>query len=87
VALSRDGQRIVSGSADKTVRVWDAYCGQLLRTVQGNIMGVSAVAVSRASSTNRNPGRTGPSERSARPPLGERAIPSVAHPDARGVRI
>ena len=47
VALSRDGQRIVSGSSDSTVRVWDANTGQLLRTLQGHTRAVNTVALSR----------------------------------------
>jgi WD40 repeat protein len=31
--FSRDGQRIVTASRDKTARVWDAASGQLLATL------------------------------------------------------
>ena len=36
VALSPDGQRIVSGSHDKTVKVWDADTGQETLTLKGH---------------------------------------------------
>ncbi len=32
VAISSDGQTIVSGSADKTIKLWNLYTGQLIRT-------------------------------------------------------
>ena len=47
VALSRDGQCIVSVGDDKSVRVWNTSTGQLLRTLQGHSEPVYAVAVSR----------------------------------------
>jgi len=46
VALSADGSRIVSGSDDKTVRVWDAASGECVQTLEGHSGGVMSVAVS-----------------------------------------
>ena len=46
VALSSDGTRIVSGSKDKTVRVWDAQSGKCLRTLEGHSHQVKSVALS-----------------------------------------
>jgi WD40 repeat protein len=46
VAFSPDGQRLVSGSADKTVRVWDAVSGQPLLCLQGHTSWVTSVAFS-----------------------------------------
>jgi len=45
VALSADGQTIISGSDDKTVRVWSVE-GTLLRTPEGHTGYVRAVALS-----------------------------------------
>ena len=30
VALSKDGQRVMSGSYDNTVKIWDLFSGELL---------------------------------------------------------
>ena len=46
VALSSDGRRAVSGSHDRTLRVWDLKSGQTLRTLQGHTHFVNAVALS-----------------------------------------
>src|SRR5262245_61531016 len=44
VAYSPDGRLIASGSSDKTVKLWDAASGALLRTLQGHTKGVLSVA-------------------------------------------
>ena len=46
VAFSPDGTRIVSGSTDKTVKVWDANTGQEMLTLKGHTSGVRSVAFS-----------------------------------------
>jgi hypothetical protein len=43
---SPDGTRIVSGSSDETVRVWDASTGAVLRTLEGHTSSVWSVAFS-----------------------------------------
>ena len=45
-AFSPDGARIVSGSADDTIRVWDAASGEDLRVLGGHEGDVLAVALS-----------------------------------------
>jgi WD40 repeat protein len=40
VAVTPDGQRIVSGGSDGTLRVWDLSSGQLLRTFAGYIQSI-----------------------------------------------
>jgi WD40 repeat protein len=45
VALAPDSRRVVSGSYDKTLRVWDLESGQTLRTRQGHTKSVTAVAL------------------------------------------
>lgn len=46
VAISPDGRTLVSGCADKTIKVWDIKTGKLIRTLSGNIGEVSSVAIS-----------------------------------------
>jgi WD40 repeat protein len=45
VALTSDGHRVVSGSSDNTLRLWDLASGQTLRTLQGHTAGVNAVVL------------------------------------------
>ena len=46
MAVSADGRLALSGSADRTVKVWDLTSGQELRTLAGHAREVSSVAVS-----------------------------------------
>ena len=46
VSFSPDGSRIASGSADNTVRLWDAESGQDLAILRGHAGGVSSVCFS-----------------------------------------
>ena len=46
VAFSADGRRIVSGSSDKTVKVWNATTGKELVTLKGHNSSVWGVAFS-----------------------------------------
>ena len=46
VALTGDGRRAVSASADRTLKVWDLESGEALRTLQGHGKEVRAVALS-----------------------------------------
>jgi WD40 repeat protein len=45
-AFSPDGRQVLSGSADNTVKLWDAASGSLLRTFQGHSNEVASVAFS-----------------------------------------
>jgi len=45
VALTPDGRQAVTGSSDRTVRVWDLASGECLRTLEGHTAGVSSVAL------------------------------------------
>ena len=46
VAYSKDGAKIVSGSTDKSVRVWDASTGAALQQLNGHTANVNSVAFS-----------------------------------------
>ncbi len=43
VAFDRQGGMLASGSADKTVKLWDARTGELLRTLDGHTQRVNSV--------------------------------------------
>ena len=46
VAVSPDGQHVISGSGDKTVKIWDRTTGECVSTLEGHSDYVTAVAVS-----------------------------------------
>ncbi|KAH8822239.1 WD40-repeat-containing domain protein [Flagelloscypha sp. PMI_526] len=46
IGLSGDGKRIISGSGDNAVRIWDAESGKQLRQLDGHVQEVTAVAFS-----------------------------------------
>ncbi|WP_413173039.1 WD40 repeat domain-containing protein [Anabaena azotica] len=46
VAISPDGEVLVSGCADKTINIWNLQTGKLIRTLTGNSGAISSVAVS-----------------------------------------
>jgi len=46
VAFSSDGGRVLSGSHDNTVKLWDAATGALIRTFEGHSREVYSVAFS-----------------------------------------
>jgi WD40 repeat protein len=46
VSFSPDGQSIVSGSDDKTIRVWLVESGELVRTLEGHTDWVTSVSFS-----------------------------------------
>ncbi|MBT9310638.1 NB-ARC domain-containing protein [Leptothoe kymatousa] len=46
VALSEDGRHALSGSYDKTMKLWDVTTGEALRTFEGHSGGVRSVALS-----------------------------------------
>ncbi|MBW4562938.1 MAG: WD40 repeat domain-containing protein [Mojavia pulchra JT2-VF2] len=46
VAISPDGDILVSGCADKTIKVWNLNTGKLIRTLTENLGEISSIAVS-----------------------------------------
>ncbi|MEC4814079.1 MAG: WD40 repeat domain-containing protein [Scytonema sp. PMC 1069.18] len=46
IAISPDGQTLVSGCADKTIKIWELKTGKIIRTLNGNVGEVSSVAIS-----------------------------------------
>lgn len=46
IAISQDGQTIVSGGEDKTLKVWHLETGELIRTIEGHSEEVTAAAIS-----------------------------------------
>ena len=46
VAYSPDGTKIISGSDDATIKIWEANTGQCLKTLKGHIEPVWSVAYS-----------------------------------------
>jgi WD40 repeat protein len=46
VAFSPDGKQVVSGSYDRTVRLWDPATGAALQTLKGHTNAVNSVAFS-----------------------------------------
>lgn len=46
VAFSRDGTRVLTGSHDKTAKLWDAATGEQIRTFSGHTHWVNSVAFS-----------------------------------------
>ncbi|MGH6815307.1 MAG: WD40 repeat domain-containing protein [Hyphomicrobiaceae bacterium] len=46
VAFAPDGARLLSGSADKSLKLWDAATGRLIRTFEGHSDSVTSVAFS-----------------------------------------
>jgi WD40 repeat protein len=46
VAFSPDGRRVISGSTDKTMRLWDVATGKEVRRFEGHRGGVESVCFS-----------------------------------------
>ncbi|AFY42579.1 WD40 repeat domain-containing protein [Nostoc sp. PCC 7107] len=46
VAISPDGETVVSGCADQTINIWNLQTGKQIRTITGNLGEVSSVAIS-----------------------------------------
>ena len=45
MAVTPDGERVISGSTDKTLKVWHLDSGRELLTLQGHSAGVTSVSV------------------------------------------
>src|SRR5689334_2355689 len=59
VAVSPDSRRIASGSRDRTVKLWDAATGRLLRTLTGHRDAVLSVSFSADGATVYSGSRDG----------------------------
>ena len=46
VAFTQDGQFLISGSADKSVKLWNLKTGQLIRTLRGHTKTINTLAIS-----------------------------------------
>ena len=46
VAYSPDGTKIISGSGDKTIKIWEANTGECLKTLKGHSETIFSVAYS-----------------------------------------
>ena len=46
MSFSPDGKRIVSGSTDKTLKVWDAQTGKETLTLKGHSKGIERLSFS-----------------------------------------
>ena len=46
IAISPDGKNIVSGSIDKTIKVWDFKTGECLNTLEGHTSSINSIAIS-----------------------------------------
>jgi WD40 repeat protein len=53
LALNIEGNRLVSGSADKTIKIWHPSSGELLHTLSGHSSAVTIVAMSSKGQGNR----------------------------------
>ena len=45
LAYSPDGERLVSGSSDTTIRLWDTAHGEVVKVLRGHTLGVTALAL------------------------------------------
>ncbi len=52
VAIAPDGQTVVSGSADRTVRLWSLHSGECLRVLEGHSGAVSTICRMRVAAAN-----------------------------------
>jgi WD40 repeat protein len=81
VAVTPDGRHVVSGSWDKTLRVWDLATGETKTMLQGHTDGVNAVAATPDGRHvgQRQPGRV-PGNRDSFPPPGRPEAPAAGPP-------